>query len=385
MITLSILLPTRDRNALVIANLSNLLRSDIIKSHCEIIIGDNNSSIPIEKSIHDEFISLDELRTAGNTSLVRVVRHQENLGVHMNIWKLMDYASGLYSLILGDDDFIVIKNIERLILHLGQKLYRNNDFSIFLYSIYGKTSSLPPKYLIQPNGIGQNDNNFYTYTLNEWLTHLINNSIYKDYCAFSFISCFVFPTAAFRFYGKVVYSCPTAISAIPHAIVIAIIAYTEGIPIKVTSYPLVRCAVSLIGGISADYPNGAHITKETMSNSSHSYSRNTDIYLNWNICASILLSMRKNPRLGLRESLFYKYYSEYMFRVSMMLAQMHHRIGHMSSLYSVRVFTTLSKYLFAYERNKYNCNPANLQFGTISNETWESAFAGFSYLTGRFH
>jgi len=127
MALLSILIPTRNRNALVASNVLSICRSQILLRNCEIIIGDNFSHFPVADT-------LEEVIEYPLFASIQIVRHTHNLGVHGNIFSLIHRAQTPYVLILGDDDFIVNKTLEDFIaLSSGDQISLPNTIHLFSF------------------------------------------------------------------------------------------------------------------------------------------------------------------------------------------------------------------------------------------------------------
>ena len=104
--TLTIAIPTYNRNEILRKNLELLLET--INESCHILIIDNASDIPV----------LDTLSPIINNSPFRksidIVRNEVNIGGNANFLRCIEYSTGDYIWILGDDDIPdgnAIKNI----------------------------------------------------------------------------------------------------------------------------------------------------------------------------------------------------------------------------------------------------------------------------------
>ena len=213
------------------------------------------------------------------------------------------------------------------------------------------------------------------FNIGSFFQTLMAKNIYHEYLAFSFVSNIIFPLHHFKAYS--VYDRPLAISAAPHSLTLSSYAYSQSASIFFHSSPLVRCAVSLPCGTSAGTCD-EKTHKLTRKLSTGSYNPSLDIMLNWNVMASLLLSISKNKDLGLQGTEYTAYFSNCMTRVANHLIQIYPRFARTSSLYSIRTFNSLLKSFGDQGIGHRKVIEANGAFG------WD-ILTGFDYLSGRFH
>jgi glycosyltransferase involved in cell wall biosynthesis len=94
---LSIVIPSYNRNATVLANLPILLAQ--LNQEVELQILDNCSKVPLAET-------LAPLITAPGGSRVKIIRHATNVGAAANILRSFEVASAPWLWILGDDDVL---------------------------------------------------------------------------------------------------------------------------------------------------------------------------------------------------------------------------------------------------------------------------------------
>lgn len=362
---LSILIPTRNRNSLVASNVLSICRSKFLLHNCEIIIGDNSSEFPVADTL-EQFIEYPLL------ALIKIIRQPKNLGVHGNISSLVEHAQSPYILILGDDDFIVNKTLEEFItLSCGVQIPLPN--TIHLFTFLSRSS--------QNTGYSINPAPSFAYMLDRpvsisvFFKTLMANDIYHEYLAFSFISNIIFPLHHFKTYS--VYDRPLAMSAAPHSLTLSSYAYSENASIHFHSCPLVRCAVSLPCGMSASKCD-EETHEMTRKPSVGSYNPSFDIFLNWNVMASLLLSISKNKDIGLQGTEYAMYFSNYMARTANHLILIYPRFASSSSFYSIRTFNSLLRFFGIKGIDQGKMIGDSGLFG------WD-ILSGFDYLSGRFY
>lgn len=113
---LSICIPTWNRSNFLRVSLDTLFKqlNDIEKDEVEIFISDNCSSDDTSKVI-EEFIE--------KGMPITVNRNEENIGAARNFIKCMQWASGKYIILLGDDDFLLPGSLMFLLNELKKDEY----------------------------------------------------------------------------------------------------------------------------------------------------------------------------------------------------------------------------------------------------------------------
>lgn len=94
---LSIVIPSYNRNATVMANLSTLIAQ--LNPEVELLILDNCSKVPLGET-------LAPLIAAPGGNCIKIIRHATNIGAAANILRSFEVASGPWLWILGDDDLL---------------------------------------------------------------------------------------------------------------------------------------------------------------------------------------------------------------------------------------------------------------------------------------
>lgn len=107
-ILLSICIPTYNRANLLEYSLNAAIEaSKNFTNNVEIIVSNNNSS-------DDTLLLLDNF--SKKYSFIKCYSNDENIGASRNFFKLIDdYATGKYCWLIGDDDFIDIDSVEKII------------------------------------------------------------------------------------------------------------------------------------------------------------------------------------------------------------------------------------------------------------------------------
>lgn len=95
-ILLSIVIPTYNRNARLNETLALLLPQ--LTPVCELLILDNASTIPVSETSAEVLEGYPD---------VRICRHRTNIGADANICRCVEYATGEFVWVLGDDDHIL--------------------------------------------------------------------------------------------------------------------------------------------------------------------------------------------------------------------------------------------------------------------------------------
>lgn len=113
---LSICIPTWNRSSFLRISLDSLFGqlNDIEKEDVEIFISDNCSS-DATPNIIEEFID--------KGMPITVNRNEENIGAARNFIKCMQWASGKYIILLGDDDFLLPGSLLFLVKELEKEEY----------------------------------------------------------------------------------------------------------------------------------------------------------------------------------------------------------------------------------------------------------------------
>lgn len=106
---LTIAIPTYNRNEILLRGLKPLVES--LPSSCEIVIVDNASTVPVEDFLLDRL----ELKH------VKVYRNSVNIGVNSNILRCVEKCSTPYIWIVGDDDYIEVGALNRVLDQLESK------------------------------------------------------------------------------------------------------------------------------------------------------------------------------------------------------------------------------------------------------------------------
>lgn len=92
--SLTIAIPTYNRNQILVSNLAQLLPQ--LTARCELLIIDNHSDIPVQNSIGTML--------ASTSAEVQIVRNAANVGGDANILRCIEFAANEFVWILGDDD-----------------------------------------------------------------------------------------------------------------------------------------------------------------------------------------------------------------------------------------------------------------------------------------
>ncbi len=112
MIKLSIVIPTYDRNAVLLANLPRVL--DQLTDECELIILDNASPTPVEETLRSVGV------LSGKPSRVSIHRNRYNLGGNANILRCFEMGTGDWVWTLGDDDLVNTGAVNRILDYIDR-------------------------------------------------------------------------------------------------------------------------------------------------------------------------------------------------------------------------------------------------------------------------
>ena len=162
MTSLTIAIPTYNRNKLLLKNLENLLK--IAPNWVDFIVLDNFS----ENSIYN-FQDLIEKYNINNLK-INLIRNKVNIGAGANILKCIEYATSDYIWIIGDDDYPKKNCFDEII-----KEIKGND--IFWINFYANDPSHQPN-----RNITYSTNNLIDFLKNlKSINELVfmSNNIYK--------------------------------------------------------------------------------------------------------------------------------------------------------------------------------------------------------------
>jgi len=206
-ITLSILIPTYNRDYYVIKNielLSKIIRINKIENEVEIVISNNNSTDLTKEKI-DTFVQKnDDIKFLFNTQ-------DKNNGLEKNALFTLKMARGIFVMYLGDDDFLDLEYFKNVVKYISE--------------IKKLNVIIPNNYPIDTNGIiigEQRDKNKSTLILNSgfitcykysWRAHQLSGlvlrreGLYEAYIKHkvSNIYPFIFFVAYLSLHGKVVH------------------------------------------------------------------------------------------------------------------------------------------------------------------------------------
>lgn len=118
-ITLSICIPTYNRNEKLVTLVRNLLLQ--VNERCEIVVIDNASDNPIEIDLHNNNLL--------NNNHIKTITNKQNIGAGANLLKCIENATGEWIWILGDDDFPANDAIKQIEMIISQ----NPDFVNFIF------------------------------------------------------------------------------------------------------------------------------------------------------------------------------------------------------------------------------------------------------------
>ncbi len=119
---LTIAMPTYNRNAILVTSLKRLIPQ--LNQECELLIIDNNSSMPVEESLGNV------LQEVKNDCQIRILRNKSNIGGSANIIRCFEESAGIWTWLLGDDDEVQEGAIEIIFKMLG--LFE--DYAFFNFS-----------------------------------------------------------------------------------------------------------------------------------------------------------------------------------------------------------------------------------------------------------
>lgn len=102
--TLTIAIPTFNRNAVLIENLKHLLPQ--LGKHVDILIIDNCSDVEVKKYLKQ--------RIKFNNNKIKIIRNIINIGGNANVLRCIEHCKSDYIWILGDDDFPLPDAIEKI-------------------------------------------------------------------------------------------------------------------------------------------------------------------------------------------------------------------------------------------------------------------------------
>jgi glycosyltransferase involved in cell wall biosynthesis len=120
--TLTIAIPTFNRNAILLENLKHLLPQ--LTKHVDILIIDNCSDVDVENYLKQNKIF---------DNRIKIVRNTVNIGGNANILRCIEHCKSDYIWILGDDDFPLPDALKKIktFLAYGDAIWINfhsNDF-----------------------------------------------------------------------------------------------------------------------------------------------------------------------------------------------------------------------------------------------------------------
>jgi glycosyltransferase involved in cell wall biosynthesis len=181
-IILTIGIPTYNGSKTILTLLNSISSQNFDKSKVEILIS-NNASSDNTSNVIETFIKENDQLT------IKTLTNKINLGFDGNISKLINFASGQYLWLIGDDDYLIENSIKKLLDFLNE----NNtlDYIYTNFFIYSKSKKLKPFSSFQHN-ISSNkinklfktiglDNNFLSSNVFKLeLIKSLNHSIYLN-------------------------------------------------------------------------------------------------------------------------------------------------------------------------------------------------------------
>lgn len=168
---LSILIPTYNRDIYVEKNIK-MLSSYIIKNKLENdieIIVSNNNSLDLTKKILE--------RLNEDIKFLKIYNQKENIGLEKNAIFTLEKSDSLYSMFLGDDDYIE----ENFLLHALEILEENKEVGLIIPNFYpisingekiGKSRDFKLKNQFYKKG-------FKSCLKNSWRGHQMSGIIFK--------------------------------------------------------------------------------------------------------------------------------------------------------------------------------------------------------------
>lgn len=109
--TLSVIIPTYNRNLVLRENLAKLLPQ--ITAACRVVIIDNHSSTPVEETLRDLFATYP-------SNDISIVRNRRNIGGNANILRCFELCESEWLWVLGDDDCPKDDAIELALRTIGE-------------------------------------------------------------------------------------------------------------------------------------------------------------------------------------------------------------------------------------------------------------------------
>lgn len=103
--TLTIAIPTYNRNHKLLKNIKNLLPQ--LTSGCKLLIIDNCSDTPVEETLQPLLSSYSDIN-------VRVLRNKVNIGGNANILRCFEMCETPWLWVLGDDDEVLSNAVETI-------------------------------------------------------------------------------------------------------------------------------------------------------------------------------------------------------------------------------------------------------------------------------
>ena len=181
-IILTLGIPTYNGSKTILTLLNSISSQNFDKSKVEILISNNASSDNTSNIIETFIKENDQLA-------IKTLTNKINLGFDGNISKLINFASGQYLWLIGDDDYLIENSIKKLLDFLNE----NNtlDYIYTNFFIYSKSKKLKPFSSFQHN-ISSNkinklfktigfDNNFLSSNVFKLeLIKSLNHSIYLN-------------------------------------------------------------------------------------------------------------------------------------------------------------------------------------------------------------
>jgi abequosyltransferase len=141
-IKLTIGIPTYNGSKTILTLLNSISSQSFDNSKVEILISNNASSDDTSQIIETFIKENDQLA-------IKSITNKNNLGFDGNISKLINFASGQYLWIIGDDDYLIENSIKKLL-----DILKENNSLDFIYTnffIYSKSKKLKSFSIFQHN------------------------------------------------------------------------------------------------------------------------------------------------------------------------------------------------------------------------------------------
>lgn len=183
---LSICIPTYNRDWCLKELIKELKLqiTDDLKDYVEVIFSDNFSNDDTQELI---------VQYEKSCSYVKYYRNTKNIGFAQNYLKVVSYASGLYTWVLGDDDLPA----ENAIRELLNEIKKREKIDIILFNFTQKDVYMK-KVIKNYIAFADNESEFNLSNDSELFRYL-NNANYS-HVLFSYISSYIFKTSKFSSY-----------------------------------------------------------------------------------------------------------------------------------------------------------------------------------------